>query len=377
MKKSTTLVLAVTTLLFVAPFTSKAEDSKDKPMNETQTKSAERKKTGNLNWTTPAKPEWHTGPMNAYARGIQLMVNNQLAQKGEDPIPYEIISGDLGVAFAFHTSEVEVEAPGYWPHEPICLNRLNFLNQTVGYQFNHYSPEDIGGIRDPEQCYQKWFEPQVRSSIDSGKPCLLTLCPAVYLVTGYNTSNITFDGVPIGGNEEAGNHQIKPMPWKMVLPGKPTERMDRTAADLQALNHAVDLHHDRDKELAKWLRYTGLKAFENWIRVLSDDRKPHAKIGHGWLRDHLLWNRLTAIRYLQAIQSRQRGPVAQHLDNAIKHYEAVISQVRSLELDQEEHFEPAKRTETIAKIKEIMELESKAVAELQKAVDAFPDEMKS
>jgi len=73
-----------------------------------------------LAWIPAGKPQWHSGWIKGYARGLDLILN------------------DIGQAFIMQGEENSINVRdgavdvGWWPLEPLGIIRLNFLEKTVG-----------------------------------------------------------------------------------------------------------------------------------------------------------------------------------------------------------------------------------------------------
>ena len=342
-----------------------------------------------LDWVPSGKPDWHTGWMNGYARGLDLVLNH-LGQDAD----YVTIMGDMGLAFIMQGEENSTNVydgavdVGWWPLEPLGIVRLSFLEKTVGREIQDIKLPSGGG--NPITSYKQWFESAVTSSIGNGKPCLLRVGSAWYIITGHDREEMPLIGMC--PNEEAGNERIyrlddEPMPpYAGFTIGGAIPTIDRETADLEALKFAVALHRDqvlgpdadyggnyplrRADEFGTYWR-TGLKSFASWIACLEDAEHPGQPYWHGNVVSHLYWNRTTAVRYLKAMQKRHSATVAAHLENAIQKYQAVIEEVGKADTSGESLSSAQGRGELILRIRRISKLESEAVAELEKALEAL------
>ena len=343
-----------------------------------------------LDWIPTGKPNWHSGWMNGYARGLQLVLNHL----GHD-VDYETIMGDMGLAFIVQGEENSINVfegavdVGWWPLEPLGMIRLNFLEKTVGWEIQDIKLPRFEPKKKPVNTYKQWFEPMVISSVEKGKPCLVRVGSAWYIVTGYDDEESPLIGMC--PNEEEGKEKIyrieEPMPpYASLAIGEATPAMDRMKADFEALKFAVALHRDkvlgtdaqypgesplrRADEFGKYWR-TGLKSFSSWITCLQDTEHFGQPFWHSNVVGHLYWNRRTAVRYLKAMQKRHSEPIATHLENAIEKYQAVIGELNQVDVGGEAISSVEGREKLIESIQEIANLESQAVAELEKAEKAF------
>ena len=341
-----------------------------------------------LDWIPSGKPEWHTGWMNGYARGMDLVLNTL----GHD-VDYETIMGDMGLAFIMQGEENSINRfdgavdVGWWPLEPLGIIRLNFLERTVGRVIR--DAKLPSGGKHPASAYKQWLEPMVISSVGDGTPCLIRVGSAWYIITGYDDQESPLIGMC--PNEEEGNERIyrieEPMPpYAALAIGEAVPAMDRTQADMKALDFAIALHRDqvlgpeagysgayhlrRGDEYGKYWR-TGLKSFSSWITCLEDMEHLGQHFWHGNVTGHLKWNRTTAVRYLGAMQKRHTKPVADHLGNAIEKYEAVVGEVEQVDTSRDAITSLQGREELISRIRGIAGLESQAVDALEEAAKAM------
>lgn len=344
-----------------------------------------------LDWIPEGKLEWHTGWMNGYARGLDLV----LQHLGHD-VDYVSIMGDTGLAFIMQGEENSPNRPegavnvGWWPLEPLGMIRLNFLEQVIGRQIRDLKLPLYPGKLDPAATYEKWFEPSVVSSVENDKPFLARVGTAWYIVTGFDDDG---DSPLIGmcTNTQAGREEIdrivEPMPpYAAFAIGEAIPKIDRKAADLEALRFTVALHRDqvlgpdaayggehalrRSDEYGKHWR-TGLKSFSSWIACLEDTQHLGRNYWHSNVVQHLRWNRTTAIRYLEAMQQRHPESIASHLGNAAAKYQDVLGELKNVDTGWEAISSAQGREKLISSIRKISGLEGQAVAELDKAVSAL------
>ena len=175
-------------------------------------------------------------------------------------------------------------------------------------------------------------------------------------------------------------------PYAGFTIGGAVPTIDRQTADLEALKFAVVLHRDqvlgpdaeydgdyplrRADEFGTYWR-TGLKSFASWVACLEDTEHLGRPDWHSNVVSHLYWNRTTAVRYLKAMQKRHSATVAAHLENAIRKYQAVIEEVGKADTSVEALSTAQGRGKLISIVKRISDIESQAVVELEKAVEAL------
>jgi hypothetical protein len=319
------------------------------------------------------------GPgVNSYARGLETVLNYVGTSADADTI-----TGDSGIAFITMSEEggplvegaVDV---GWWPMASWGLEmRLDFLAQTVGRQIR-LLPADAAAYRsDPVANYRDHFESEVRASIAARKP-VLVVHDACFVVYGYDEKE-----PPLLGNwaaeDEPQTIRIERWPWSLILLGEATERLDRKAADLAALRHAVALAKDElDVKLpaywAEWepvtARYTGQKSYALWATMLRDTEHLGQARWHSNMVFHLRLNRGSAVRYLRAMANRHPEKVAAHLLAAADLYEQVLALLKTADTSQAAMMSEEGR-EKLAKLSESMaQVEARAVQEIEKALAA-------
>lgn len=343
-----------------------------------------------LDWIPAGKPQWHSGWINGYARGLELVLD----YLGHD-VDYHTIMGDIGLAFIMQGEENSINVVegavdvGWWPLEPLGIIRLNFLEKTVGRGIQDVKLPWSETKYEPVNTYEQWFEPMVVSSVEDNKPCLVRVGSAWYIVTGYDDEELPLIGMC--PNEEEGKENIyrieEPMPpYALPAIGEAIPTIARTKADFEALKFAIALHRDqvlgtnveyrgayplrRADEYGKYWR-TGLKSFSSWKACLEDTQHLGQPRWHSNVVGHLYWNRSTAVRYLKAMQKRHSKTTAAHLENAIQRYRAVIAELDKVDTSREAILSVQGRGKLISSIKRITDLESQAVAELEKTIEAF------
>lgn len=343
-----------------------------------------------LDWIPAGKPQWHSGWINGYARGLELV----LSYLGHD-VDYHTIMGDIGLAFIMQGEENSINVVegavdvGWWPLEPLGIIRLNFLEKTVGGEIQDIKAPWNETKKDLDNSYKQWFEPMVISSVENNKPCLVRVGSAWYIVTGYDDEELPLIGMC--PNEEEGKERIyrieEPMPpYALLAIGEAIPTIDRTKADFEALKFAIALHRDqvlgtnveyrgeyplrRADEYGKYWR-TGLKSFSSWKACLEDAEHLGQPFWHSNVVGHLYWNRSTAVRYLKAMQKRHSKTTAAHLENAIQRYQAVIAELDKVDTSREAILSVQGRGKLISSIRRITDLESQAVAELENTIKAF------
>lgn len=342
-----------------------------------------------LDWVPDGKLEWHDGWMNGYARGLDLILNRTGSEAD-----YVTIMGDIGLAFIVQGEENSINRlegavdVGWWPLEPLGMIRLDFLEKTVGREIQDIKLPSGTGREDPISTYKQWFAPAVISSIEDGKPSLLRVGTSWYVVTGYDDQESPLFGMC--SNTEAGQEKVDRVeermpPYAGFTLGERIQTIDRKAADLEALRFAVALHRDqvlgdegqyagtyplrRAEEFGRYWR-TGINSLASWIACLEDTEHLGQPRWHSNVVQHLYWNRTTAVHYLAAMKERHSPAVAAHLEIAIQKYQAVIDAVGEADTS-DVLMEVAGRKKLIAIVEKIVDLETQAATELERAAEAI------
>lgn len=271
------------------------------------------------------------GEGNGYIRGLETL----LAHAGT-PSPYERLMGLSGLAFitqvdAEHRWQGKVDA-GWWPLDPWGLElRREFLGRATGYeiaQLGWPSMEREAKDTTPPEFYRRHVEPHVKRSIDAGRPVLGVWCDFGFVITGYDRAT---DRPPIWGrcarSSESRQDRGAHWPGGLLMLGRRIEPMDRDAADVAALRHAVALARDQAgpiEERWRHRRFTGQKAYAAWAAFLRNMDEPTVDRHHANVKGNLLGNRRAAVAYLRSVADRRKGQAAEDLRQAGASYEKVL-----------------------------------------------------
>jgi len=280
-------------------------------------------------WIEDVQP---TGDGNGHVRGLQVL----LAHAGT-PVSYERLMGLSGMAFitqadAGHRWKGTLDV-GWWPLDEWGVSmRLDFLGRAVGYDLKHVSAP-VTSPPDAAAAYRAHLEPLVRKSIDEGRP-LLTPADFGFVIFGYDDDP---EQPPVLGRcsraTTAEMGHIEGWPWALFILGEPTTPMDADAADLAALQYAVELAYDRagpDEPRWRGRRFTGRKAFAAWAAVLRDPQEPVEDRHHANMKGNLHWNRSAAVGFLQEMAGRHQGEAADALQKAVASYESAVKQLEGM-----------------------------------------------
>jgi hypothetical protein len=339
--------------------------------------------TPQISWIPAGKPKGHTGWINGYARGLELLLKHQ----GHD-VDFDLVMGDMGLAFIMQAEEgTKGSNPGWWPLAPLGTMRLNFLEKSTGREIKdmHLSGDECR--KTPQESYRDRIRPMIASSIGNGIPCVARVGSSEYIVTGFDDSK-DFPLLGMCINEKETEERIyrieEPMPpYVLYTIGRPVQPVDRREADIEALRYAIALHRDRvigpdvkyngkyplrrSGEFSEYWR-TGKKSFLALIGYLEDDERYGQHFWYANVTSHLRLNRESAVRYLKAMQKRHSGAFVSHLANAADAYDKVAKRIGTVNTSRESIDSKTGRQRFVKVVKEIIELEGKAADEIEMAL---------
>jgi hypothetical protein len=341
-----------------------------------------------LDWNPEEKPIRQEGYLAGYARGFELIFNNIGLS-----INYSDILGNIGQAFVIQgenqnkiNGAVDI---GWWPLEPLCLIRLNFLSQVTGFEINQIRiPESEKHLiqKDPNKAYQIFFKDEISRSLSAGNSCILFNEGCQYAITEQDESDKPLSGIYVSQkNGYDKKHRIDNFhPWLLLSIGKQINRIDRKTSDAETLEYIVALHTEdalypknpnqakfnlQDTEgYVKWNWHTGRETLNIWKRCLEDQINIGEARWHANSFGHLKNNRIAAVDFLNAIGKRNSDNVSMCLMNAARDYEEVASLANNANPRKETIGTKEERYKLIGIIEEIMTKETNAVAEISKAL---------
>ncbi len=307
-----------------------------------------------------------------------------------DNIKYETIMGDSGQAFitqgAYGKNTTD---PGWWPIENGLLPaRLNFLEQTVGRKLKCIE----GKWEDMDEQYKKTFKPAFKEVFEKKIPCIIEIPHVWFIATGLDDGIPPMYGKWLGAKEDAkvdrikGNWQESPWPTFMVAPTENIEKLDRKISDLRALHYAICLHRNQvfgpnitfkgesiiqNQGLIGKYWQTGSGAYKAWIKILEDKDNVGFVGWHWQMIRFLRINRISAIKYLQAMGERHSKQTVKNIDQAIKKYTQIIEFADYRKITEELNKTSEGRQPLIKEIHKIMELELEAANALEEAVESI------
>jgi hypothetical protein len=317
---------------------------------------------------------------NSYAVGLEAAL-----RYCQTPADYDTIMGDTGQAFILQAEEggpivngsVDV---GWWPMAAWGIKaRLGFLAQTVGRTIRVVDGNGDAFRADPAAHYARYLAHAVEASIAEGRPVLgeQDLC---FVIAGYDGQ-----APPLLGDcalsTENKTTRDPDYPWGLIVLGERTKRLDRAAADREALRYATALGHDEVKVAVpptweEWRmisgRFTGQKAFALWQQSLRNIEHPGEPRYQANMVLHLGINRRSAVAYLRAMAQRQPEAVAARLNAAADQYQQVLALLDQADTSPEAMAAAEGRERLAQLVARCAGVEAKATGELAQALAAMP-----
>ena len=289
---------------------------------------------------------------------------------------YHTVAGDSGLAFILQaddrhtpygakTSQIDI---GWWPLDHFgALLRLKDLGHTHGVPLRTLPVRDDESA-DQEAYYREHMHEEVVRSLNAGRPVVAVHADHC-LVTGLDEGQPPLLGQLVCSDQPEVK-RLANYPWAVIVPGEPTQPVDRSSADRQALSFAVDLHNDRCSGLAAG-KSTGKRSYELWARLARDENTCGPHYYHGNVRQFLRINRQSAPPYLRAVAQRHSGSAAAGMDAAADAFEQVLVAVSQANCSQTVMSIAAGRAAFADAITELAHLDQRAFAQLEAALSAM------
>lgn len=289
---------------------------------------------------------------------------------------YDTLAGDSGMAFILQADtqhgardgDTTVLNLGWWPIDGYgAMLRLDFLRRVYGIPLRPVHCEAPDEYRqDAAKYFQTYHLSEIRRSLQAGRP-LIGEEHDIWLITGYDggkppvLGQLTCSDVP--EVKRLGRH-----PWGLIVIDEPIEpTIERTRADGEAIQFAIDLHHDRHG----WPqpnKLSGRGAFALWSEVLRDGQRCGPDYFSGNVRNVLRSNRRSVPPYLRQMAQRHGPSAAGALRAAADIYEQVLAKLRTIDVFDGSFATAAGREKLAALVDDVAGLEARAVQELQNAV---------
>lgn len=306
---------------------------------------------------------------NGFGRGLAILCTN-----AGIPADYDMIMGELGLAFIMQASDAVPKIDGaldvgWWPLAWDCLPRLlETYRKISGVKINWVgiSYDEYKG--NPEKYYHNYLQAEIEKSIGKGKPVLGNFGDWL-VIAGYDNKARPPLFVFCPGGDEIKVEASSSYPIFAVTVGEKVSPLEIKEAGIELLKQAVALGRD---QIAMQCRYfTGQKAFELWIKTLRDfDNRGQAR-HHANVVYNLKINRRSAIKCIRTIAARFPEKTAAHLNNAAGIYEEILRKLDTADTSQKALIESSEGREKLAVLAgQIAVLEESAVNEIEKALEA-------
>lgn len=298
-----------------------------------------------------------------------------LAARGE-AVGYDELMGLSGAAF-----RVQFWLPEWCPSSVDLLQGYNHaapVLDALGYRYQLLST-----FGRPAEEYRE----EVVRSLDAGRPVMMENLDGrgrYAVVVGQVNNGEQWVG-RCCGDAEGDYTTSTDLPWCVLLLEERGKAMEPTAAFRRSLEIAVELAHTPSYVRDKKPQASGSAAYAAWIKALRDEGS-FAKAGQEDLRymaganagmyEVLADARAAGARYL-AGHARDLGTKAEtHLQEAARLYERIATELAAGRkwvpereaLKGDFAWTPAMRQEEAAILEQVAELEARAVAELEKAL---------
>jgi len=302
---------------------------------------------------------------NGFVRGLQVL----LTHAGDDA-DYDTLMGDLGVAFITQASDQVARYDGaldvgWWPLDPSCLSaHLDFASKAAGRRLRFVTAPE-GAPRHPDTLYRTFLQRELERAVGSGRP-VLACADGWQVAVAYDRGTPPVLGFcPLG--TDARPERLADYPWLLCLAGEGIPRMDRRAADLIALRHAIDLARDRVPMPNGFV--TGRRAYALWAAALGDPANPGQARWHANMVRHLRLDRESATRYLRTVAGRHPRAVGRHLLAAAARYQQLLDALTEADTGESALASPEGRERLADLAEHLAGLDAAAALEVERALE--------
>lgn len=306
------------------------------------------------------------GDGNAFARGLEIL----LAQQGV-AAEYHTLMGDLGLAFITPASDQAARYDGaldvgWWPLEPDWHRvYLDFAGQTVGRRLDDWTGM-ASWQADPRRAGGTIAQIRVAHALGAGRAVLANHDFWKVITASDQEAQPLLGFCPCIPSTPA--ERLPHPAWAFTAVAEAVPRLDRKAADLEALRHAVALGRDEVTVPGRYV--TGQKAHALWAATLRDLAHLGEARWHSNMVLHLSINRQSAPIYLEQMAARHAGDVSSHLRAAAGIYRQVIERLSTADTSGAAMGGAAGREALARLVEEIAALELRATGELEAAIAA-------
>ncbi len=321
-----------------------------------------------INMPAPSKERGNT-----YARGMSSV----LSYLGKD-ISYEQVMGLTGVAFIL---QLDTSGPyingkldcAWWPNDAWGFNLgLPVLSKAAGWEFKQLRSDFETYQADAAGTYQKNIAPAVTKSLKAGRPVLAEY-DHCFIVTGSDEGKPPLLGYGTRGASTQFNDilRMSAYPWAAIVFDKKITPDKQKDIDIASLSHIVALFDDQVPTNSP-TRFSGKKAWQEWIKLLKGDGKKGDACDNNMLI-HMRYKRSCAVAYLKEMAKRYSGKTAEQINTAAKLYEQGLDKLnkQGLPWNLVKSGKPAKEVlaEYTAMVESAFELETQAIDHLRKALE--------
>lgn len=317
---------------------------------------------------------WPQGQENSSLRSLAIA----LQTVGED-VSYERLMGVSG--HAFRTQFHQTGFCGSSPHACCGFNTLKTALAALDYDLAPHSfmdPEHELDKDDPEDVRRT--REAVTASIDRGWPVIFG-SEEDGLVVGYQDGGETLLVRSYFDWTEPGFGPMKDWPWGFSVLTKKDEAPDRRECALNSLKLAVRLANVETVEVYA----SGFAAYDRWMAELldeakfedaNDDEKRVMIQMNAHIYNSLIDARTQAAGYLRSIGDEFTDEASEHLARAAGLYDDTVKLLDAgrenvpwpWQLEKLKDWTKKKRHAEAAALKEVLALERKAIAEIERAL---------
>jgi len=305
---------------------------------------------------------------NPFVSGLDILL-----KKAGVPVDYELLMGDLGIAFIMPASDKVMLSDGtidvrWWAKTWECLPvLLDAYGAESGVDVKWIAGPYEEYKKNPRQFYLNTIKKDVEQNIESGK--LVLVCGEDWrIVVGYQVDSSRLFGFnPVVNN--AYIDVLSGYPGFAVFMLKKALPRDDAKADVAGLRRAVALGRDQVPMPNGYV--TGQKAFALWVRILRANKSSKDEYVHAELVSNLKTNRSSAVNYLRYMLDRVPKAAVAHLDKAVTSYIQILKILNSADIARSTLESAAGREKLAKQVDEIAAMEAQAVDEIEQALAAL------
>lgn len=316
--------------------------------------------------------QWGKGQENTFIGALTVAMR----AIGED-VTYDYLMGVSGAAFRLHFHQ-----PDWCPSSPDAT--CGFDHSEPVMKALGYTADGIHSDKDKPEEVKKVREAIVQS-IDKGHPVVaidLINVPDWGVIVGYSDSGKEFLCRTYYDKIEEYSKAEK-WPWVIEVIGEKGDAPNKRESILKSLQITVNIANTENYEDYA----SGFAAYEKWAENLLDDARfenldekefKSMNLTNAWCYNNLVDARMAAVRYLKSIETEFDGESAKRLTKTAKIYEEVVAKLKEgwkyapfpWQVKEGEHWTKEMRHAEASVLKDVLTLERKAVAEIEKILAA-------